>query len=97
MDSTWLFYPNEACPARGQGGKVGLFKVLILYSEESERQRGLCGNRPVRIGNVPIVQLTQERAGAVPQTAHLMPDRPPVQTIFIVGHITHPPDPPFHG
>ena len=86
-------------PQRGDGAPqpLGLFKVLILSSQESERQRGLCGNRPVRIGNVPIVQLTQERDGAVPKTAHLMPDRPPVQTIFIVGHITHPPDPPFHG
>ena len=53
---------------------LGLFKVLILSSQESERQRGLRSNRPLRIGNVPIVQLTQERDGAVPQTAQPMPD-----------------------
>jgi hypothetical protein len=75
---------------------IGLFKVLILCSQEGEHQRGLCGNRPLRIGNGPIVQLTQERDGAVPNTAQPMPDLPPVQAVFIVGHITHPEDPVFH-
>jgi hypothetical protein len=51
-------------PSRRPVRPLGLFKVLIVSSEESERQRGLCGHRPARIGNVPIVRLTQERDGA---------------------------------
>ena len=75
---------------------VGLFKVLILSSQESERQRGLRGNRPLRIGNVPIVQLTQARDGAVPHTAQPMPDHSSVQAGFIIRDITHPKDPVFN-
>ncbi|MBO9327403.1 MAG: hypothetical protein J7463_19270, partial [Roseiflexus sp.] len=61
-----------------------------------ERQCGLRGNRPVRIGNGPIVQLTQERDGAVPNTAHPMPDLPPVHAVLIIRDITHPEDPVVH-
>ncbi len=89
MFCTLLLYHESASCATGDH-RVGLFKVLILYSEESKRQRGLCGNRPVRSGNVPIVQPTQERDGAVPQPAQPTLDHPPVQTVLIVGHITHP-------
>jgi len=76
--------------------RVGLFKVLILSSQESERQRGLRSNRPLRIGNVPIVQLTQERDGAVPNTAQPMPDHSSVQAVLIIRDITHPKDPVFN-
>ena len=81
--------------ANGATARLGLFKVLILSSQESERQRGLRGNRPVRIGNVPIVQLTQARDGAVPNTAQPMPDHSSVQAVLIIRDITHPKDPVF--
>jgi transposase-like protein len=35
MDSTWLFYPNEACPARGQGGKGS----ITVHSRKEARSR----------------------------------------------------------
>jgi len=73
--------------------RLGLFKVLILCSQGSERQHGLRNHRPVRIGNRPIVQLTQARDGAVPHTANPMPDHPPVHAGCIIRDITHPPDP----
>ena len=74
--------------------RLELFKVLILCSQESECQRGLRNHCPARIGKAPIVQLTQARDGAVPQTAHPTSDLPLVHAGFIICDITHPPAPP---
>jgi len=91
----WARPPPGCAPPqrRASWRRLGLFKVLILCSQGSERQHGLRNHRPVRIGNRPIVQLTQARDGAVPHTANPMPDHPPVHAGCIIRDITHPPDP----
>ncbi len=83
---TTAYDPTPLAP--GEWG--GLFKVLILSSLESERQRGLRSNGPVRSRNRPIVGLTQECNGAVPQTAHPTPNLPPVLTFLVIRNITPP-------
>ncbi len=89
---TTAYDPTPLAPGRWGG----LFKVLILSSQEGERQRGLRSNGPVCSRNRPIVRLRQECYGAVPRTAHPTPDLPPVPT-FLVIRKSRPPSPACGG
>ena len=89
---------THGCMSRHVRICIGILKFSSFTPDRAKASAGRsaiarCASGRYRIGKAPIVQIAQERDGAVPNTAHPMPDHPPVQAVFIIRDITHPPMP----